>query len=51
LTPLNSIINLSEMMLEDEQVSPDLKEMLKIVWSSGKVLEFNIKSQLSQMQI
>lgn len=35
------------MMLEDASVRADLKEMLKIVWSSGRVLEFNIKSQLS----
>ena len=29
----------------------DLNQQLDIIWSSGKILEYNIQSQLSQMMI
>ena len=49
LTPLNAIINMSEMMLLDETMGSEQKDHMQIIWSSGKLLEFNIQSQMSQM--
>lgn len=51
LTPLNAIINMSEHLLEDEDMTQEHKEYMQVIWSSGKILEYNIQSQLSQMQI
>ena len=51
LTPLNAIINITEVMLEDETISKDQQQSLNIIWSSGKLLEYNIQSSLSCMQI
>ena len=47
LTPLNSIINMAEIMQDDKKISPENRQFLKVIWSSGKILEFSIKSQLS----
>lgn len=51
LTPLNAILNISELLLEDNLFSQEQRDHLQVIWSSGKMLEFNIQSQLSQMQI
>ena len=51
LTPLNAILNISEILLEDKSISQEQKDSMQIIWSSGKLLEYNIQSQLSQMQI
>ena len=51
LTPLNAVLNISDIMIKESGLSPEHVELLKVIWSSGKILEFNIKSQLSQMKI
>ena len=51
LTPLNAILNMSEMLLDDQTITNEQRDFMQIIWSSGKMLEFNIQSQLSQMQI
>ena len=53
LTPLNAILNISELVRDEPLVSdePDLKRNLDIIWQSGKMLEYNIRSQLTQLQI
>ena len=53
LTPLNAILTISEVLL-DQPTLPDKEDLdnnLQVIWSSGKILEFNIKSQLSQLQV
>lgn len=47
LTPLNAIINMSEMLIEDEALNREQREQTQVIWSSGKLLEYNIQSQLS----
>ena len=43
LTPLNAILNVSEMLiLDDAALSTEQKDQLQIIWSSGKLLEYNI---------
>jgi len=39
------------MILEEKEMSAELTDHMRIIWSSGKLLEYNIQSQLSQMQI
>ena len=39
------------MLLEDESINLEQKDNIQIIWSSGKLLEYNIQSQLSQMLI
>ena len=51
MTPLNAILNMSEMLLDESSLTPEIKSHMQVIWSSGKLLEFNIQSQLSQMQI
>ena len=53
LTPLNAILNISELVKDEPLVAdePDLKRNLDIIWQSGKILEYNIRSQLTQLQI
>lgn len=39
---------MSEMLMEDSKnMTEEQKEFIQIVWSSGKLLEYNIQSQLS----
>ena len=50
LTPLNAILNMSEMLLEGfNNLTSEQREYLQIIWSSGKILEYKIQAQLSQM--
>lgn len=42
LTPLNAILNISEMFLDDETFTQEQKDQMQVIWSSGKLLEFNI---------
>lgn len=42
LTPLNAILNMSEMLLDDKTLTKEQEDFMKIIWSSGKLLEFNI---------
>ena len=56
LTPLNSILNLSEHTLklvnEDKEVlNWELKFYMDIIRSSAKILEYGTQSQLSRLQI
>lgn len=51
MTPLNAIINMSELLLEDRTVQKEHHEYLKIIWSSGKILEYNLQSKITQMQV
>ena len=39
------------MLLEDKSINFEQKDYMQIIWSSGKLLEYNIQSQLSQMLI
>ena len=51
LTPLNAVLNMSELLLEDPSLDQELKDMIQIIWSSGKILEHNINSQITQFEI
>ena len=42
---------MSEHLLEDPSVEPKTKDLIQIIWSSGKILEHNIKSQITQFEI
>ena len=42
LTPLNAILNMSEMLLDDKTLTKEQEDFMKIIWSSGKLLEYNI---------
>jgi len=64
LTPLNCIINLSQCLQEDQEVcknpsqnlsleekeaeAEEKQEMYEVIWSSGKILEFTIKSMINR---
>ena len=56
LTPLNSIINISQMMREDFEygelfTKSERQEFIQVIWSSGKLLQYYVQSRLSQHQI
>jgi len=56
LTPLNSILNLSQYQLEclngnDFITMDQQKYFMEVIWSSAKILEYGTQAQLTQMKI